>query len=544
VPGPWCRDWSPPGRAVWGATWARASGFAWSTTCGSASTVTSSSLPLAFFARAQSGAIQSRINNDVIDAQALTQNVFGSLASNLLALVVATGAMWALSPAVTAIALGATPLLLWPARHFGPGLGRSANRQAIESALMNSLVAERFNVQGALLFTMAGRDEIDRAAFEARAMALREAVVQRNLVFQRAAFFFAAMASLAYGAVYLYGGWRSARGDLSIGTVVALAGLAGVAYGPIQSFAQGGINLSPGLVAFRRVYEVLDFPPAVAEPAQPLALPRPVSGVAFARVSFTHPSAETAAPESLRSPTAGLLSEGQRVLHDLSFEAAPGQMTALVGPTGAGKTTITLLVPRLYDPDEGVVSLGGVDVRDLSLTELRRSVGMVTQDAYLLNDTLAANLRVVHPDASDAECAQALERASLGSLMTALPDGLATVVGDRGYRLSGGEKQRVALARVFLSDPAVIVLDEATAHLDTQTETAIQAALEESRSGRTLIVVAHRLSTVRHADQILVVDKGRIAERGVHRDLLDRGELYPKLYAAGLEMGARGMDDR
>lgn len=493
-------------------------------------------LPLAFFARSQSGAIQSRINNDVIDAQGLIQNLFGSLASNLLALVGAVAAMWVLSPMVTAIAVLGAPLLLVPAMRFGPGLGRAGLAQAVESARMNSLIAERFNVQGALLFSLAGHPEVDRAAFAERAGALRAAVIRRNLVFQRAAFFFAAMSSLAYGAVYLYGGWRAARGELSIGTVVALAGLVSIAYGPLQSFARGGINLAPGLVAFQRVFEVLDFPATIADPVRPVELVRPVSGMEFDGVSFGHPPAEEATLASLRAPSAPTAPAGsQRVLHEVSFTAPRGSVTALVGPTGAGKTTITLLAARLYDPDEGVVRLGGLDLRHLGLAELRSAVGMVTQDAYLLNDSLGANLRLVQPSATDAELRDALDRACLGSLLHALPDGLDTVVGDRGYRLSGGEKQRVALARVFLAGPEVVILDEATAHLDSQTEAAVQSALEETREGRTILVVAHRLSTVRNADQILVVNQGRIIERGRHEALLEHGTLYPSLYRSGLE---------
>jgi ATP-binding cassette, subfamily B, bacterial len=492
-------------------------------------------LPLAFFARSQSGAVQSRVNNDVIDAQSLIQNLFGSFASNVVSLVVAVAAMWSLSPEITAVAVLGAPALLLPAKRLGATLRSFGLQQANESARMNAMLVERFNVQGAILFAMAARPEVESLAFEARAGSLKAAVVGRNVTYQKAAFLFGALASLAYGAVYLLGGWQAARGQLSVGSVVALAGLATIAYGPLQSFAQGGVNLAVGLVAFERVFEVLDLSPAISDSPRPTALARPVLGVELSGVSFRHPASSEATIQSLGRVERH---DGQQTrdwaLRDISFVARTGTMTALVGPTGAGKTTLTLLIPRLYDPQEGVVRVGGVDVRDLKLGDLRSAIGMVTQDVCLLNETLAVNLRIANPDANEAELLDALDEACLGALVHRLPDGLATVMGDRGYRLSGGEKQRVSLARVFLARPDVVILDEATAHLDNQTEAAVQAALAGAAKGRTLIVVAHRLSTVRMANQILVMDHGGIVERGRHADLIERGTLYPSLYRAGL----------
>ncbi|HTT88218.1 MAG TPA: ABC transporter ATP-binding protein [Acidimicrobiales bacterium] len=497
-------------------------------------------LPLAFFMRSQSGAVQSRVNNDVIDAQALVQTVFGNLASQVVSLVVAVAAMWALSPLITAVSMVGAPLLLLPARRLGPTLRSFGRQQAMENARMNALLSERFNVQGAMLFSLAGRPDQDLDVFANKAADLRSAVMGRNATYRKAAFFFGSLATLAYGAVYLLGGWQAARGNLSVGTLVALAGLVAVAYEPLQAFAQGGVNVGPGLVAFERVFEVLDFPPAVAGPARPLPLPKPVSGVEFEQVSFRHPTATQATLASLMAPEATSRDHAGWALTDVSFQARAGTMTALVGPSGVGKTTVTLLVPRFYDPQVGKVRVSGVDVRELELPELRREVGMVTQDTYLLNDTLAANLRLFKPEASAGEVLDALERACLGALLMLLPDGMGTMVGDRGYRLSGGEKQRVALARVFLAQPSVVVLDEATAHLDSQTEAAVQAALEVEGAGRTLIVVAHRLSTVRKADQILVLDKGSIIEQGRHADLLAHGIMYPALYRADFEQPRPG----
>ena len=492
-------------------------------------------LPLAFFMRSQSGAVQSRVNNDVIEAQGLVQNVFGSLASQVVSLVVAVSAMWALSPLITAVSMVGAPLLLLPTGSLSQTLRRFGRQQTIENARMNALLSERFNVQGALLFSLAGRPDEELEVFAGKAWHLRTAVIGRNATYRKAAFFFGSLATLSYGAVFLLGGWQAARGRLSVGTLVALAGLVAIAYQPLQVLAQGGVNVGPGLVAFERVFEVLDFPPAVAGPARPSPMLKPVSGVEFERVSFRHPTAAQATLASLMAPEARSKDNVEWVLADVSFHAKAGTMTALVGPSGAGKTTVTLLVPRFYEPQGGMVRVSGIDVRELELTELRRNVGMVTQDTYLLNDTLAANLRLFNPEAGAAELLEALEKACLGPLMKLLPDGMGTVVGDRGYRLSGGEKQRLALARVFLAQPGVVVLDEATAHLDSQTEAAVQVALEEEGKDRTLIVVAHRLSTVRKADQILVLDKGSIVERGSHTQLLAHGARYPGLYRAEFE---------
>lgn len=488
------------------------------------------SLPVSFFITSRAGAVQSRITTDVVDAQSFVQTLFGVLASNVVTLLVAVAAMWKLSPTITALSLLPAPLLLIPARRRAATVRQHARGQAAQRAAMGALLAERFNAHGATLFTLSAHPETDAAAFQEHAEGLRDVTIARNATFQTASFFFGALAVLAYGAVYLYGGWGGAHGRISIGTLIALGGLATVAYGPLQAFAQGGLNLTPGLVAFERVFEVLDFESAIREPARPARLRRPVHAVEVDDITFTYPGHSASLP-SLTTPAHHDQAERDRpVLTHVSFTATRGTLTALVGPTGAGKTTITQLIPRLHDPQSGTIRLDGTDIRHLAFTDLRSAVGLVSQDPVLLNDTLAANLRVARPDATDAELRTALEQAQLSALLRTLPAGLATTLGDRGHQLSGGEKQRVAIARALLADPDVLILDEATAHLDTRTERANQTTLDTKRANKTVIVIAHRLSTIRHADEILVIQNGTITERGTHHHLLAHGTLYPLLH--------------
>jgi len=419
---------------------------------------------------------------------------------------------------------------LIPARYVGRRLA-SLTRESMQlNAEMSSTMTERFNVSGALLVKLFGRPDDERDEFSGRAR--RVADIGIKIAMSNRIFFTALtlVASLATALVYGVGGVMAIDGALTVGTLVALAALLSRLYGPLTALSNVRIDVMTALVSFERVFEVLDLPPMVSEKPDATPLPRGPKSVTFDNVSFSYPGADEVSLASLESVARTELAAGGPVLHNVTFEAQPGQLVALVGPSGAGKTTITALVSRLYDVNEGAVRVGGEDVRDLTLQSLHDSIGVVTQDAHLFHDTIAANLRFAKPGATDDELWQALTAARIEALVRSLPDGLATVVGDRGHRLSGGEKQRLAIARLLLKAPDVVVLDEATAHLDSESERYVQEALDVALEGRTSIVIAHRLSTVRHADQILVVDAGRIIERGAHVELLAEGGLYADLY--------------
>lgn len=492
-------------------------------------------LPFAFYTRVPTGALQSRISVEVYEAQDLVKLIFGAPAANSVTLIAALAAMATISPLVTGIALVAAVPLLPPLRWCGRRVHALARAQAQANRDVSAYLAERLNVGGALLRLLFGHHQHDLAGVRERMDRTYEATAARNVTFARSAVVLGSFSAIGVGVVYLVGGWRATTGSLTVGSVVAMAGLVAVVYSPMVSLATSGINIGGGLVAFERVYEVLDFPAAVADPARPIRLVRPAAVVEFRSVSFRYPGVRESAPASLVDDPAGADDRPSRwALRDVSFEAVAGGTTAIVGATGAGKSTVASLICRLYDPTEGGVFLDGTDLRRLSLTDLHSAVGMVTQDAHLLNDTLAANLRLAAPEAADAELYAACAQAALTDVLDRMPDGLNTVLGDRGYRLSGGERQRVALARVLLAGPDIIVLDEATAHLDTETEQAITAALRVGLKARTRIVIAHRLSTILHADQILVLDDGRLIERGTHESLLKHGTRYRRLYAASV----------
>ena len=487
--------------------------------------------PVAFFTRTQTGALVSRLNNDVIGAQQAFTSTLSNVLGNMISLVVVLVTMFLLSWQITLVSLILLPVFLLPARWMGRKLQSLTRQQMQLNADMSSQMTERFNVSGALLVKLFGRPEEEDVNFSAKAARVRDTGIQiamSSRVFMTALTLVAALATaLVYGA----GGNAVIAGAMTLGTLLALVGLLAQLYGPLTSISSVRVDIMTALVSFERVFEVLDLPPLVKEPTDPIAIPAGALGVEFDHVVFRYPTADEVSLASLESVARPESSAtGELVLHELTFTAEPGQMVALVGPSGAGKTTITALTARLYDATSGSVRVGGVDVRDASTHDLRDAIGVVTQDAHMFHDTIRANLLYARPEATEDELLDALRDAQILTLIQSLPDGLDTVVGDRGYRLSGGEKQRLAIARLLLKAPRIVVLDEATAHLDSESELAVSNALDKALAGRTSLVIAHRLSTVRNADQILVIDDGRVVEQGTHTELLEAGGLYSDLY--------------
>jgi len=500
--------------------------------------------PIAFFTRAQTGSLVSRLNSDVIGAQQALTSTLSSVVSSVLQLVLVLVAMFYYSWLVTVIALVLLPMFLIPARLVGRRLQRLTRESMQLDAAMGSTMTERFNVAGAMLVKLFGKPNSESVVFAGRAAKVRDIGVVQAVYGSTLFIALSLLASLATAVVYGVGGKLVIDGAFQVGALVAMAGLLQRLYGPITALSNVQINVMTALVSFDRVFEVLDLKPLIED--KPGAVPLVVAGqdngsgpggppadIVFDHVSFRYPSpseVSLASLESIALPQPERTDASLGVLHDVSFTAPAKQLTALVGPSGAGKTTITNLVSRLYDPDEGSVCIGGYDIRDVTQDSLHDVVGVVTQDAHLFHDTIRANLAYARPGATEQELADACRAAQIWDLISVLPDGLDTIVGDRGYRLSGGEKQRVALARLLLKAPAVVVLDEATAHLDSESEAAVQRALKTALSGRTSLVIAHRLSTIRDADQILVIDDGQIRQRGRHDELLAAGGLYAELY--------------
>jgi ATP-binding cassette, subfamily B, bacterial len=497
--------------------------------------------PIAFFTRAQTGSLVSRLDGDVVGAQQAITSTLSGVVSNILSLIVILIALFYLSWLVSVIGLVLIPLFILPAKLVGRRMQRLTRESMQLNAEMGSTMTERFNVAGAMLVKLFGRPEDESAQFAAKALKVRDIGVVTAMYGQ---VFFVALTmltSVITAVVYGVGGTLVIHGSFQIGTLVALTALLARVYGPIASLTNVQINVMTALVSFDRVFEVLDLKPLIEEKPDAVVLPRTEStddgdtapDITFDDVWFRYPLASEvslASLESIALPAPERADAAAGVLHQVTFRAPPGQLTALVGPSGAGKTTITSLVARLYDPDEGAVRIGGYDLRDVTLNSLHDVVGVVTQDAHLFHDTIRSNLLYARPGATEQELIGACEAAQIWGLISVLPDGLDTVVGDRGHRLSGGEKQRVALARLLLKAPSVVVLDEATAHLDSESEAAVQRALKTALTGRTSLVIAHRLSTVREADQILVIDGGRVTERGTHDELLAAGGLYAELY--------------
>jgi len=488
-------------------------------------------MPVAFFTRTQTGALVSRLNNDVIGAQQAITSTLSNVVSNVVGLVLVITAMLFLSWQITVGALVLLPVFLLPARWVGRKL-QGISRQAMQlNADMSTTMTERFNVSGALLVKIFGRLGDEERQFSRKAAQVRDIGITQAMYGRVFFTGLTLVASLATALVYGVGGLLVLDDSITLGTLVALAALLTRLYGPLTALSNVQVDVMTALVSFERVFEILDLPPMVDDKPDATVLSKGSAAVEFRNVSFKYPTASEVSLASLESVAVLDQAPSQQVLFDVSFEVRPGTMTALVGPSGAGKTTITALVARFYDVTGGSVHVGGQDVSAVTLESLHDVVGVVTQDAHMFHDTIRANLLYARPDASEADIVASCRAAQIWDLVASLPDGLDTMVGDRGYRLSGGEKQRLAIARLLLKAPDVVVLDEATAHLDSESEAAVQRALETALTGRTSLVIAHRLSTVRGADEILVVDGGRIVERGRHNELLVADGLYAELYS-------------
>jgi ATP-binding cassette, subfamily B, bacterial len=488
-------------------------------------------MPLAFFTRTQTGALITRLNNDVIGAQRALTGTLGGIVDNLIGVTVTLAVMLALEWRVTLIAVALLPVFVIPARIVGRRLQKLSREAMGLNAEMNMVMTERFHVAGALLVKLFGRIDREVDLFHDRAERVAQIGVKQALAGRALFASLGFIGALATGLVYLVGGIIVIDNPaVEIGTVVALGLYVTQLYGPLAQLSNARVDLMTAMVSFERVFEVLDLPTPIAQADDAVELTDPRGHVRFDGVSFRYPAAEGAALESLEGPRSEHGEDASAwILSDIELDIEPGSMVALVGPSGAGKSTLSSLVPRLYDVTEGAVLVDGHDVRGLTLDSLADAVGVVSQDPHLFHDSIAANLRFARPDASDADLVRATTAARIHHVIARLPDGYATVVGERGYRLSGGEKQRLSIARVLLKDPAIVVLDEATAHLDSESERLVQAALAETLAGRTSLVIAHRLSTVVDADEIIVLDGGRIVERGTHAELFTAGGLYSEL---------------
>jgi ATP-binding cassette, subfamily B, bacterial len=495
--------------------------------------------PLAFFTRSQTGSLVSRLNTDVVGAQQAVTSLLSQTLSVVLMLAFSLSALFALSWQITSIALVIIPFFVIMGKVIGKRLQRLAREGMQLDASMGSMMNERFNVAGAMLAKLYGRPDEESEEFIGKASRVRDVAVMTSIYGATFSIIVGLLSALMSALIYGLGGALVISHSLQIGTMVAMATLMIRLYQPINQLTNMQVNFLTALVSFDRVFEVLDLKPLIADRPGAMRLSVSEMGngsapqIEFENVSFKYPAKDEisiASLESISLPAPERSGDDAWVLRDVSFIAPPGKLTALVGPSGAGKTTITNLVPRLYDPGSGVVKIGDHDIRDIALRSVHSAVGVVPQDAHLFHDTIRANLLYARPGASERDLIEACEAARIWHLISSLPNGLNTVVGDRGYRFSGGEKQRIALARLLLKAPPVVVLDEATSHLDSESEVAIQEALKTALAGRTSLVIAHRLSTIREADQILVVEAGRIRERGTHDELMASGELYADLY--------------
>ncbi|MGW4858760.1 ABC transporter ATP-binding protein [Kocuria palustris] len=487
-------------------------------------------LPVAFFTRTRTGALISRLNNDVLGAQRAFSNTLSGVVSNLVSLILTVGVMVSISWQVTLLSVLLLPIFLIPARLMGGRLARLQREAAQHNASMSTQMTERFSAGGATLIKLFGKpqsesDEFARRAGRVRTIGVRVAMLQATFLTA-----LTLVSALALALVYGVGGVQAIVGNLDAGQVVTLALLLTRLYTPLTMLANARLDIMSALVSFERVFEILDLEPLIREPENPRAIPDGPVSVEFDQVRFTYPSAEQTSLASLEDVSALDSRVGEEVLHGVDFTVEHGQTVALVGSSGAGKSTIASLVPRLYDATSGAVSIGGVDVRETSFTDLQGAVGMVTQDGHLFHETIRQNLALAAPDADDEQMWSALSRARMDHVVRELGDGLDTMIGERGYRLSGGERQRLTIARLLLASPRVVILDEATSALDSTSEAFVQAALDEAMAERTALVIAHRLSTIRRADRILVIEGGRVVEQGPHDELLAAGGRYAELY--------------
>lgn len=487
-------------------------------------------MPLAFFTRAQTGALVSRLNNDVTGARTAFTDILSNVVGNLIAVALILGAMFVLSWRITLAALVLLPLFVFPARFWGRKLQEITRESYDLTSTMNNLMIERFNVAGALLAKLFGRSQEESKSFKEKATRVSDIGVKQSFYGRLFLTALIAMATCASALAYGWGGVLAVSHTLDVGTVVALVSYLSRLYVPLLGLSNVQVSVMTALVSFERVFELLDLPPMISENPQAVDIPAGPARISFDQVSFRYPSASEVSLASLESIAIPDKRTNSTVLQNITFAVEPGRLVALVGPSGAGKTTMTQLVPRLYDVQSGSIRINGIDVRDVRLDTLRDRIGVVTQDAHLFHDTIRANLLYAMPTATDEQMRNALRDAQMLDLVDSLPDKLDTLVGERGYRLSGGEKQRIAIARLLLKAPSIVILDEATAHLDSESEAAVQRALEKALVGRTSIVIAHRLSTILKADEILVVQSGSIIQRGTHAALAAQQGLYAELY--------------
>jgi ATP-binding cassette subfamily B protein len=485
---------------------------------------------IAFFTRTQTGALISRINSDVMGAQQAFTATLSGVVSNVVSLVLVGVTMMVLSWQITIFSLALLPVFLIPTKWVGRKLQALTRESFNVNAEMSSTMTERFNVSGAMLVALYGQPKREEEFFRSRARRVADIGIKSAMLNRLFFIALTSVAAIATAFAYGIGGHLAINGGVTVGTLLAITALLARLYGPLTALSNIRIDVMTSLVSFERVFEVLDLQPMVEDREGAIAYHAKNPRIEFANVGFAYPKANEISLASLESAAKPETVETGEVLKALSFIAEPGTLTALVGPSGAGKTTISALIPRLYDVTSGSISIDGHDIRDLTLESLRNSIGVVMQDAHLFHETIAENLRYAKSDATDDEMKAACEAAQIWKLIQALPNGLDTMVGERGHRLSGGEKQRLAIARLLLKSPAVVILDEATAHLDSENEALVHAALESALKGRTSIVIAHRLSTVRDADQILVLENGSIVERGKHDELVALGGLYADLY--------------